>query len=290
MAEAESQLAERDVLLQVSQTWLEGQYWQQVSVQLAWLDSLYGEFARASARRFELGESNYLEKITAESKQKEWQLRKEQALASYAEACLRLRGWLRTAEVPTIAAGLPKRLTLSPADTAGHPASTWFAQAAERQAAAVQVQQQGLLPDLNLSLFAGTNRGPDAQIYKGIQAGVGIPLAFGAQRSRIQASRLEADILDQQSRNFEQHQRAEWDALGEALGKFAVALNWYETDGKQLVAEIRRTATRAWQAGEIDYFSYIQSLEYARNTELNWLENLWHYNQTILEIQYSTWQ
>ena len=38
------------------------------------LDSLYQNFAHSAKRRFELGESNYLEMITAESKQKQLQI------------------------------------------------------------------------------------------------------------------------------------------------------------------------------------------------------------------------
>ena len=37
-----------------------------------YLDSIYKKFAHASQRRFELGETNYLEKITAQAKQKEF--------------------------------------------------------------------------------------------------------------------------------------------------------------------------------------------------------------------------
>lgn len=44
-----------------------------------YLDSIYQKFAHASQRRFELGETNYLEKITAQAKQRELQVLFKQA-------------------------------------------------------------------------------------------------------------------------------------------------------------------------------------------------------------------
>jgi cobalt-zinc-cadmium resistance protein CzcA len=42
----------------------------------------------------------------------------------------------------------------------------------------------------------------------------------------------------------------------------------------------------AYENGEIDYFQYIQSLENAAMIELDYLDNLNNYNQTVLELNY----
>ena len=52
----------------VSKNYYEIVYWQNREKLYQYLDSLYQSFSKASNRRFELGETNYLEKITAQAK------------------------------------------------------------------------------------------------------------------------------------------------------------------------------------------------------------------------------
>ena len=53
---------------QVAQVYNKIVYFQNQEKLYKYLDSLYQNFSKASDRRFELGETNYLEKITAQSK------------------------------------------------------------------------------------------------------------------------------------------------------------------------------------------------------------------------------
>ncbi|WP_332914075.1 hypothetical protein [Algoriphagus boritolerans] len=55
-------------------------FWEELVTNYEFLDSLYGEFTRAATRRLETGESNLLEKLTAESKQREIGLKRAESL------------------------------------------------------------------------------------------------------------------------------------------------------------------------------------------------------------------
>ena len=44
----------------------------------------------------------------------------------------------------------------------------------------------------------------------------------------------------------------------------------------------------SYSAGEIDFFSFAQSVDRAVEIEMNYLENLYNYNQLVLEINYLT--
>jgi cobalt-zinc-cadmium resistance protein CzcA len=54
--------------LEISQVYNHIVYLQNQEKLYFYLDSLYQNFSKASNRRFELGETNYLEKITAQAK------------------------------------------------------------------------------------------------------------------------------------------------------------------------------------------------------------------------------
>ena len=52
--------------------------------------------------------------------------------------------------------------------------------------------------------------------------------------------------------------------------------------------EIIKTAEASYKHGEIDFFQYLQSIETAKEIELDYLENLNNYNKTIIAINYLT--
>ena len=45
-------------------------------------------------------------------------------------------------------------------------------------------------------------------------------------------------------------------------------------------------AQQSYKNGEIDFFDYIQSLENAKDIELQYLENLNAYNRTVIALNY----
>ena len=66
------------------------------------------------------------------------------------------------------------------------------------------------------------------------------------------------------------------------------ALDFYEEEGAVLSKEILKTANGSFKNGEINFYQYILSLENAYEIQLNYLENLNAYNQTVIAINYLT--
>ncbi len=72
--EAQKEKYKMDEILlkqEVSKVYYSAIYWQNVKASYEYLDSLFVRFASAAKRRYELGETNYLELLTSEAKQKE---------------------------------------------------------------------------------------------------------------------------------------------------------------------------------------------------------------------------
>lgn len=271
---------------EVLKTYYEIAYWQHMKQNFTYLDSLYTAFEYAANRKFELGESNYLEKLTAETKKKEIALQLQQAQENIVKANMVLGQWLQTDTTYTIPSSALVKLELKPMDTLNNPALQYYRDAAELSHSQLQLEKQKLLPDLSVSVFNGTNNGPDAKSYSGFQVGVAIPVWFGSQRSKIRAAHTANDILSAQRANQKIHLASKFQSLQSDLKTFEQNLSYYEESGKELSQQTVFHAVQAFQNGEINFLQYIQLLENAKTIETNYLTALFQYNITVLEANY----
>ncbi len=251
------------------------------------LDSLYQNFAGMASRRFELGETNYLEKITAGAKQKQMQIAREQ---SEQEVTLALNRLASIIQVDTVLAVISTPLEKLQLDVVEIEQSEEI-EFAENRVSLFEAQhrytKQQFLPDLSFNYFQGTNSNLGDQLY-GYQFGMKIPLLFGGQASRTKASKIAFEMVNEESNDYKIQLNYRFTALRAQLIKFERALAYYELEGSDLSNEILKTATISFKNGEIDFFQYLQSLENAYEIELNYLENLNNYNQTVIEMNYLT--
>ena len=281
-------LRERELTRQVAQAYDEIVYWQHKQEVFRYLDSLYKAFARAAERRYELGETNYLEKITAEARRNQLQTTLRQLEEDTYAAYQGLQQLMQTGEEVTVAQDRLLPLTLPAADTLPNPGTMYYRQATQVAIAANRLEQHRLLPDLHFQYFEGTNQRPEAQVYRGIQVGVGIPLWFRAQRANIQAASIGQDIAQRNVANYQYQLTAQQEKLRAQLNKYQQAITYYTATGERLADELFNAARRSFQEGEIDFLQYVQSLDNAQSIELDYLESLHLYNQTLLELQYLT--
>lgn len=251
------------------------------------LDSLYSKFSEAAQRRFELGETNYLERITARAKYQEWHTLFSQVSAEVEQAEAELQAMAQADSTFMIATSPMARLEWEPESTEDHPGMAYYQHRNDQLKAESSYEIQRLLPDISLDYFVGSNSGLDEQLY-GYQLGLKIPLFFQGNASRIKASGIAREAGIRESENYERQLLLERDRLIKQLGKYENALSFYEEDGRRLSEEIRKTAGLGYSSGEITFFEYIQSLENANEVELSYLEALHLYNQTVIALSYLT--
>lgn len=274
------------VTKEVSKAYYEIVYWQRMLGNYRYMDSLYTTFEYAANRKFEQGESNYLEKLTAETKKKEVSLQLHQIRESIQKSYILFNQWLQSDSSYIVNDEVFDRIALTPLDTAAHPALKYFADARNLSDRELFLERQKLLPDLNVSVFQGTNNGAGNQSYLGFQVGVAIPIWYGAQKSKINASKTGASILASESENYKIQLTSKYLALQSDLRKHEEGLNFYESTGKKLSEETLFHAVKAFQNGEINFLQYTQLLENAISIETNYLTTLFQYNMTALEANY----
>ena len=282
------QLNERLLTKEVYRAYYNLVYSNNVVKQYSYLDSLYGQFARAAKKRYDVGETNLLEKLTAETKQKEIAIALAQAREDVLKVRTMLNQWVQSDSLVTVSEDALPRLVLEEFNITNHPGMLYYNSAETLAKSSLSLERQKLLPDLQFSVFQGTNNGANSRNYNGFQVGVAVPLWFGANKSKINAAKTETLIVANEFENYKILLQSKYDGLLSDLKKYQETVDYYETTGQHLSKELTTTASKAFKNGEIDFLQYVQLLESSKNIEINYLQNLNKYNNTVLELNYLT--
>ncbi|MFT7238809.1 MAG: cobalt-zinc-cadmium resistance protein CzcA [Cyclobacteriaceae bacterium] len=285
---SENQYAMEDYFLekQVSQAYYNILNLQQLEKQYQFLDSTYARFAYAASRKFELGETDYLEKLTADSKQNEIHLELNNVQKDLYVAYTELSRWMQS-NAPFIINDLTnQKVTVFKPDTTEHLGLRYYRTVVASADQAARVERSEWLPDLQLEYFRGTNNTANSQVFNGFQLGLGIPLFYGKQKAQVKAADLEVERMRLEADNYKIELAASLQQLLTSLSKHEEALKVYEQSGKQLSSALIHTANRSFQSGEIDFFQYIQSVDRGVHIHVAYLNSLRMYNQTAISINY----
>ncbi len=285
MASSSFKIMEKALKRQVTSAYYQYRYAIEKENSYRHLDSLYQNFALMAKRRFELGETNYLEKIIASSKQRQLQIALEQARQDVAVAYNNLVAKIQIPDGINIVNAPMDKIRLNTINIEETVEMIYSKNTIDLARAKRQQETQKLLPDISLNYFQGTNSAVNGSLY-GYQAGLKIPLFFGGNASRIKASRIEEEMATARSEEYEVQLKARYAELQGQYQNYTNALDYYETEGNELSDEILKTANGSFKNGEIDFFQYIQSIENAYEIRLDWLDNLNRYNQTVIELNY----
>ncbi len=156
------------------------------------------------------------------------------------------------------------------------------------QDAELKAEKNLLLPDVTLGYFNGTNRYDGARNYQGFEVGLGIPLFFGEQRAKVKAKKYAMEATASLQNHYIRQYDNRISELSSGLVKYMEALLHYENTGKLLSEELFRSSQMSYLAGEIDFFRFVQSMDRAIEIELLHLENLYKYDELVLEINHLT--
>ncbi len=287
MKESNLALRKRVIQREVSKAYYRLQYEREKLGVYRYLDSIFKDFSYAAERKFELGETNYLEKITARSKQINIQTLFNQAKDEVISAESNLRKIVQNKDGFIVRFEPLKKINSIPFDLKSHEGLQYFEYKKTYLSAKNKYAKQQYLPDISLNYFVGTNEGLNQNI-NGYQIGLKIPLLFSGNISKVKTSKIEKEILEQEAIDYKIKLEEKYLQLSAQLKKYDEALKYFEEEGDHLSKEIIKTAGLNYQNGEIDFFQYLQSIENAYGIVLFYLENLNKYNQTVLDINYLT--
>jgi len=301
-SQLQQQATANEIKAQVQYWFYQLQYLQIAKRQLQSLDSLYNDFVSASALRYKTGETNLLEKTTAETKRGQFSLLLKQNETDYTTAYNSLKTLMNTSEDFTIDNnGNFQPLILSSSfDTtliANNPSLKVLYQQAVIAEQNKKIETASALPDFTVGYFNqsligfqninGTEVNFDgSKRFQGFNVGISIPITFFSNASKIksldykqQALQKEADngklILQNQLQNaFQQY--------NQNLSQY----NYYKSTALPNAEIIISTAKVGFKSGDIGYIEYLQALQTATDVQLAYLQSVNQLNQSVININF----
>jgi len=282
----QTKILEREISKKVSQDYNQVVFHQKKLQLYMYLDSLYQGFAIAASRKYELGETNYLEMLTAQSKRNQLSMQVRQVKQDLISAMTELQAIVQSDSVFTV--GI-QELAVQLIDTSSKeisPGIAFMQMQTKMSEEQIRLEQSRFLPGFQLEYYLSTNGAPNHKSYNAYQIGLTLPLWFKPQNKRLAASRIQHEIAINMRYDYALKLKSKRDQLLAALLKHKEPIIYYQSTGETLAEEISRTAQKAYANGEIDFFQYIQSLENATSIVLEYLDNLVNYNEVVFEINY----
>lgn len=250
------------------------------------LDSLYSDFQVKAARKYEVGEGNYLEKVTAESKGREVKLRLDQITQSMVLARSSLLRWIQTSLPEDVLLQDLQKLDIASNKVDGHPMLEVQRQRIKSALADKSRVESKKAPELTVSLFNGLSGIDNFKTYPGIEAGLSLPLNRKSYIAQAKASALEINIQEQQLEYLIADLSLLKEELTNEVELHQRALQEYQSRGRTLREELIITATKSFEGGEIDFFRFVQIIEHATEIKINYLDALQKYNKSVIHINH----
>ncbi len=266
-------------------------------------DSIYQSFSRAANLRYQTGETNLLEKATAESQVAEIKVMLEQNKSDIEIYQTALKTLLNTDSLIDPAGdSLTQREVeslIAEADVDGNPTLAWFRQQIVVAEKEKSLEKSKLMPDLMVGYFNQSLNGPNQDIngnpvtygsgdrFTGFQVGISIPI-FGAksQASAIRSIELKKQENEALVQSASNELEGRLQSLLQQYYKFQNSLSYYRTNALPQAELILNQAQKGFQSGDIGYVEYTQGLNRSLSVRFNYLDILNQYNQTIIQIEF----
>lgn len=289
-------LKEFELRKAVSQTYFLLVYWKDKAQLLTEALQLYSNFLDKANLRLKAGESNILEATTASSQKSAIDIQLKQINQEIKNLQLQLK-WLMNTENEYLPAANAKA-SLLVIENASHPLLNVLEQQKAVAQKQTEVEQSRLLPALqiayNLNSFKGT--GADDRLYNGtpqfhsVTLGVGIPVFSGGQKARINASRVAMSIAENDWHNAEAALANKQRQLQESYQTNLEIVSRYESSELNNAAVITKTAQQQFVNGDINYLEFVMLINQAVSLQNNYTDALLRYNESAIELQYTTLQ
>ena len=248
-------------------------------------DSLYQIAFRAASVRYKTGESNLLEKVSSETRMREIQNRIQSLQADIQGLYQNLKFLMNTTDNFTIDKTFPakKLLVISELNVLSSPFLAILKQQNEVSIFQTKLEKERLKPDFKVGII---NQSIEQNYNQNVvQVGINLPIFTKAQNARIEASKINSQIVQQQIKLTENQLKMQLTSLKIQYEKGEKSLDYYEKFALPQVELIIKTATKSYQAGEIEYIEFTQNITQAWQIKESYLFELQTFNQIIINIE-----
>ncbi|MBW8050517.1 MAG: TolC family protein [Cytophagales bacterium] len=262
--------------------------------QLTHQDSIFNALYLAAERRYNAGEANLLEKVSAEAKSKEMYNILMQAKTDFQNAQLQLKLLagikdenIKADETLTKTSTEIEDISIAPGYPGvikSSPFLQYYQQNISLNKQSVKLERSKLAPGLMVGYL---NQGDaNSEILYRYQFGLSIPIWFWTYSSQIKAAKIRFDMANSQYALAEQNLNSEYLQAVTEYKKYTGSINYFETSALKQAETIISTASGSYNAGQISYITYMQSLNQAFEIKMNYYETVRNYNLSTIELNY----
>jgi cobalt-zinc-cadmium resistance protein CzcA len=251
------------------------------------LDSVYNEFERAVALRYEVEAISRLQWLSAKNQASQIHLKRQQSQRNYNIALEKLNLWMGGDRFYEVSASLDTSfspLELFRGDSVDHPAIELYKQEVEVAQAKYNSIRSEFLPKLNLE--GGKQEVNDNGGFYSFQAGISIPILSGKSYGQTKAARIEAEIATQSAAYHTAALQSNYRTALQDYLKWEESWSFYENQALPLAEEQQRAALMAFNEGAIAYVQFIQMLDKVVELELDALQALENYLEARATLEY----
>ncbi len=283
LAEKNAAVTSNDVVRYSKLVYLQLQFLEEKLKILSAQDSFYSVISTSTNRAFEAGNIDYLAKLFSETKAGEIH---QQYLTIQAD----LSALKNNIQVIT---GIKTNFTVGPlqktvfqvdSNTVNNPHLNYLIQNISVADARWQLEKTQALPDLLLGYYQALENNP---VYTyGFKLGITVPLWFYQYSARSNSAKSEIEVAE--AEYFAKKQNIEQESVNllSDFYKYNQLLMYYEKIGLSNSLKIIETSMRLQESGETNYIDYLRTLSDAYAIQLNYLEVLYNFNISVVEINY----
>ena len=290
---------EAEVKKQVSNVFYLLVYLQQKQKILLQNDSVYASFLEKATSRFTQGESNILEKTTAETQRGQISIQLNQLKNDLENLQLQFQLLLNTQTVYTPQAENPKLNFTALLDTSAvsnHPQLKVLQQQKQISLVNTRLQKSKLLPNLNIGYSNTSIQGtgadnllyPKSTRFNAVQFGVGVPLFFGSQMAKIKSGKTLQLISENNYQIGLQTMKTEYETAFKNYQTQLQTVKYFEDTALQNANTITQTANQQFANGSINYLEWTMLINNAVSIQSNYADAVKELNQSIIQLNYLT--
>ena len=294
-------VTQNELVYQVKIIYYQLAYYEALNKLLQSQDTLFTDFLKASDLRYKTGETNLLEKATAETQLNEIRNRFQQNEADILIARKQLETFLNSplpnyVEIDTLNK-LSFTTQLIDSIQRSSPEAAYMQQQINIADKAIGVEKAKGKPDFSVSYFNQSIIGSqevDGQPktfgaghrFQGVSAGISIPIFYKPYTSLVKAATIDKQIAETQYQLFSINLQSQYQQAFQEYLKDAQNIKYYETNALANGNLILKQAQLAFTNGEIGYIEFLQALRTYRDIRSEYLNAINEYNQSIVRIQY----
>lgn len=263
-------------------------------------DSLYSDFAKASALRYKTGESNLLEKTTAETQLMDLQNQLRQNEADIRISGAHLQALLKSETIVEASDEFGKRSVpseLEPTLIQNNPSLKLMNQEVNINQQYKRIERSRVMPDLIIGGFSQSLTGVQningqdifysrSKQFTGFELGLAIPLWVRPNLARAKAASFQEEISRKNAQHFETTLSGNFQQALRELDKNVSNTSYYETSALQNATLLLSHAKKAFRGGEIGYIEYLQALKNSIAIRSNYVMAVYQYNLSVIKLEF----